>query len=69
MRISEVRFEDIRGSSATPVAVNFACSRRSPCMGIYLQDVKLTYGDGPAQAFCQHVDGTTSGTVAPPSCF
>ncbi|CAA7404565.1 unnamed protein product [Spirodela intermedia] len=69
VRISEVRFNDIRGSSATPVAVNFNCSRSSRCTDIFLQDVKLTFGDRPAKSSCSHVDGAASGVMSPPSCL
>ncbi|CAA6667755.1 unnamed protein product [Spirodela intermedia] len=69
VRISEVRFNDIRGSSATPVAVNFNCSRSSRCRDIFLQDVKLTFGDRPAKSSCSHVDGAASGVMSPPSCL
>ncbi|KAF8642752.1 hypothetical protein HU200_067134 [Digitaria exilis] len=51
IRISDVRYVGIRGTSATPVAVTFDCSRSNPCSGIHLQDVALTYYHGrPAAA-------------------
>ncbi|KAG0453744.1 hypothetical protein HPP92_025048 [Vanilla planifolia] len=43
--ISEVQYSDIRGSSATAVAMSFDCSRRAPCRGIELRDIRLTYND------------------------
>jgi polygalacturonase len=71
IRISDVRYVGIRGSSATPVAVNFDCSRSNPCSGISLQDVALTYQNRPAAAksYCRNVQGTTLGLVLPPSCL
>uniref|UniRef100_A0A1D1YA19 Exopolygalacturonase n=1 Tax=Anthurium amnicola TaxID=1678845 RepID=A0A1D1YA19_9ARAE len=69
VQISQVRFYDIHGSSATQVAVKLDCSQSSPCRGIGLQDIKLTYGNRPAQSLCEHVVGTAMGTMSPPSCL
>ncbi|XP_008788254.2 polygalacturonase-like [Phoenix dactylifera] len=68
VKISEVKYMDVQGSSASQVAINFDCSASNPCSGIGLQDVKLTYGNKPARSSCQHVHGTASGSVVP-SCF
>ncbi|CAD6228795.1 unnamed protein product [Miscanthus lutarioriparius] len=70
IRISDVRYVGIRGSSATLVAVNFDCSRSNPCSGISLQDVALTYQNrAAAKSYCRNVQGTTLGLVLPPSCL
>ncbi|TVU35865.1 hypothetical protein EJB05_17772, partial [Eragrostis curvula] len=70
VKISDVRYTDIQGSSVTQVAVKFDCSATNPCSGISLQDIRLTLdGGGPAEASCQHADGRASGYVAPPSCL
>ncbi|KAJ0972226.1 hypothetical protein J5N97_020185 [Dioscorea zingiberensis] len=70
VKISGVTYNDIRGSSATQVAVNFDCSPSNPCSGIELEDIKLTYGGNkPAESSCENVDGTASGFVVPPSCL
>ncbi|KAK2979491.1 hypothetical protein RJ640_027600 [Escallonia rubra] len=60
---------DIHGTSATPVAVKFDCSRNNPCSGIRLEDVKLTYQNQPAAASCTNAGGTSSGLVEPTSCL
>ncbi|KAK9159398.1 hypothetical protein Syun_005739 [Stephania yunnanensis] len=68
--ISHVTYEDIRGTSATQVAVKFDCSPRNPCTGIRLMDVKLSYnGNHAALSSCSHADGTAYGFVIPASCF
>ncbi|GJN18337.1 hypothetical protein PR202_gb05487 [Eleusine coracana subsp. coracana] len=70
VKISDVRYTDIRGSSASQVAVKFDCSASNPCTGIGLQDIRLTLdGGAPAEAVCQHADGGASGYVVPPSCL
>ncbi|KAL6200557.1 hypothetical protein ACLB2K_030338 [Fragaria x ananassa] len=43
VQIRNVRFKSIRGSSATPIAVNLACSPSVPCQDVELEDVDLTY--------------------------
>ncbi|KAJ6848273.1 polygalacturonase-like [Iris pallida] len=69
VKISQVSYNDIQGSSASQVAVKFDCSSSNPCSGIGLQDVKLTYGNSAAEATCEHADGSASGAVEPPSCL
>ncbi|KAA8532173.1 hypothetical protein F0562_006685 [Nyssa sinensis] len=69
VKISDVAYEDIHGSSATEVAVKFDCSKKNPCSGITLEDVKLTYRNKPAQASCANAGGSSSGLVQPTSCL
>ncbi|KAJ4833627.1 hypothetical protein Tsubulata_001242 [Turnera subulata] len=69
VKISDVTYEDIHGTSATEVAVKFDCSRSNPCTGIKLEDVKLTYKNQAADASCTNADGTSTGLVQPTSCL
>ncbi|PON50582.1 Glycoside hydrolase [Trema orientale] len=69
VKVSDVTYQDIHGTSATEVAVKFDCSPQNPCSRIRLQDVKLTYKNEPAQASCSHAAGTASGMVQPSSCL
>ncbi|XP_059630208.1 polygalacturonase-like [Cornus florida] len=69
VKISEVTYKNIQGTSATQVAVIFDCSSSNPCRGIRLQDVKLTYLNKPAQSACRNIGGTASGAVVPESCL
>lgn len=69
MKISDVTYHDIHGSSATEVAVKFDCSKTNPCSGIRLEDVKLTYKNQPAKASCVNAAGTTMGLIEPTSCL
>ncbi|XP_051227492.1 polygalacturonase-like [Lolium perenne] len=70
IKISQVRYIDIRGWSMTPVAVTFNCSRSNPCSGISLQNVRLMYeGMRLAKSSCRNVNGRTTGLVVPPSCL
>ncbi|KAJ6420391.1 hypothetical protein OIU84_027853 [Salix udensis] len=69
VKISGVSYQDIHGSSATEVAVKFDCSKKYPCTGIKLQDVRLTYKNQPAEASCSNTGGVASGLVQPTSCL
>ncbi|KAK6116779.1 hypothetical protein DH2020_049512 [Rehmannia glutinosa] len=69
VKISYVTYQDIHGTSATQVAVNFDCSKAYPCSGITLDEVNLTYGDKPATASCANAGGTADGVVEPTSCL
>ncbi|KAG5562487.1 hypothetical protein RHGRI_005272 [Rhododendron griersonianum] len=69
IRISNVTYRDIHGSSATTVAVNFDCSKEYPCNRIILEDVNLSYGNKHSQAACANVEGSASGLVTPSSCL
>ncbi|KAM3702180.1 hypothetical protein ACB094_04G005900 [Castanea mollissima] len=69
VKISDVTYQDIHGTSATEVAVKFDCSPGNPCSRIRLENVKLTYKNQVAQASCSHAIGTSTGFVQPTSCL
>nr|BCM78834.1 polygalacturonase [Prunus persica] len=69
VKISDVTYQDIHGTSATEVAVKFDCSSKYPCSNIKMEDVKLTYKNQAAEASCSHAAGTSQGTVQPTSCL
>ncbi|CAI0421466.1 unnamed protein product [Linum tenue] len=69
IKVSDVTYQDVHGSSRTEVAIKFACSKSNPCTGIRLDGVKLTYENQAADSSCQNADGTTSGVVQPSSCL
>ncbi|XP_015580831.1 polygalacturonase [Ricinus communis] len=69
VQISGVTYQDIHGTSATEVAVRFDCSKKTPCTGIKMEDIRLTYRNQPADASCNNADGRTSGFVQPSSCL
>ncbi|KAE8702365.1 Polygalacturonase [Hibiscus syriacus] len=69
IKVSDVTYRDIHGTSATQVAVNFDCSSKHPCSGIRLEGVSLTYKNELAAASCKHAGGTSFGVVQPTSCL
>ncbi|XP_027166532.1 polygalacturonase-like [Coffea eugenioides] len=65
IKINDVTYQDIHGTSATEIAVKFDCSKKNPCSGIRLEDVKLTYKNQPAKSSCANAAGTTLGLLGP----
>ncbi|GER38650.1 pectin lyase-like superfamily protein [Striga asiatica] len=61
VKISDVTYQDIHGTSTTKVAVKFECSKTRPCSEITLDEVNLTYGDKSAVSSCANAGGTTGG--------
>lgn len=69
IRIDGIKYQDIHGSSATPVAIKFDCSAKNHCTGLRLENVKLTYNNQPATSLCSYAGGLTYGLVQPKSCL
>ncbi|MBA0869771.1 hypothetical protein Goshw_003106 [Gossypium schwendimanii] len=69
IKINDIVYEDIRGTSSTPIAIKFDCSDKNPCTGIKLQNVNLTYLNKAAQSFCSNVVGKAIDLVRPNSCL
>lgn len=70
MKVSNVAYRNISGTSASAVAIKFDCSKSSPCKGIVLEDINLVGNGGKATSMlCKNVEGTTVGEVYPPSCL
>lgn len=69
IKISDVTYQDIYGTSATEIAVKFDCSSTYPCSGIKLKDVKLTYNNQVAVASCKNAGGAALGSIQPESCL
>ncbi|KAK2998747.1 hypothetical protein RJ639_023186 [Escallonia herrerae] len=69
VKISQVTYRNIQGTSATPTAMTFDCSPSNPCRGIRLEGINLSYMNRQAQSLCSNVGGTTSGVIMPNSCL
>ncbi|XP_021896351.1 polygalacturonase-like [Carica papaya] len=70
VKIRDITYQDIQGTSATPIAIKFDCSSSHPCTGIRVQNVKLTYFDEAAESSCTNIDGKSFGLVIPiVDCF
>ncbi|PKA49057.1 putative polygalacturonase [Apostasia shenzhenica] len=70
VKVENISFIDIKGTSATKKAIRFACSDGYPCENIYLKDIELSlYSGGDADAYCWKASGFSDGSVHPPSCL
>lgn len=67
MKISDVWFSNIRGTSQTAVAVTMKCSKSNPCENIKMTNVKIAYRGKSAKSSCSNVAGL-SPVQAQPSC-
>ncbi|XP_062103568.1 exopolygalacturonase-like [Humulus lupulus] len=70
VKISNVSFTGIRGSSSTPLAIKLVCSRGIPCENIVVSDIDLKYNgsEGPISSECKNVKPTATGIQNPPAC-
>ncbi|GKV27486.1 hypothetical protein SLEP1_g36658 [Rubroshorea leprosula] len=71
VRISNVMYNNIRGSSASEDAIKLSCSKSFPCHGIWLQNIALGRqllqedNDQVARASCSNVGLVNRGIVYP----
>ncbi|KAL0428555.1 UNVERIFIED_CONTAM: Polygalacturonase [Sesamum latifolium] len=66
VQVKNVVYENIKGTSASTVAIDLECSKRYPCQGIVLENVNLEgVNDGKSEAVCKNVDVRNSGNVSP----
>ncbi|XP_062177997.1 exopolygalacturonase-like isoform X1 [Alnus glutinosa] len=70
VKISDIYFKNIRGTSSSKVAVALECSKGMPCQNIYLEDVHLDLSSGEkhATSTCKNVRAKYIGTQIPPPC-
>lgn len=70
VKVGDILFLNIKGTSATHDAVKFACSDSFPCEKIILEDIELSlYSGGDAAASCWKASGYSYGAMLPPSCL
>ncbi|KAJ4711617.1 putative Polygalacturonase [Melia azedarach] len=67
VQVSNVMYRNIKGTSASEVAIKLDCSKRHPCKGLVLQDVLLGLfeGDEIAKASCLNVNLSSRGSISP----
>nr|POE76426.1 exopolygalacturonase [Quercus suber]POE76427.1 exopolygalacturonase [Quercus suber] len=70
IKISNVSFINIRGTSKFQEAVKLVCSKGVPCEKVELRDIDLKYNghDGSPTYHCINVKPTISGKQNPPAC-
>ncbi|MFQ6642712.1 hypothetical protein Gotur_018346 [Gossypium turneri] len=69
VKLSNISFKNIRGTSALSEAVKFICSGSSPCQNVELADIDFKHtGAEPATSQCLNVKPITSGKLNPTPC-
>ncbi|KAM1104374.1 hypothetical protein TB1_012184 [Malus domestica] len=70
VKISDVSFKNIQGSSATALSLKIVCSSGSPCENVELADIDLTYSGakGTLTSQCSNVKPTISGLTGALAC-
>ncbi|KAM7524525.1 hypothetical protein LguiA_014427 [Lonicera macranthoides] len=67
VQVKNVVYQNIKGTSASEVAIKLDCSKSFPCEGIVLQDINIVSrrGSGPTKALCNNVHFSQRGAVLP----
>ncbi|XP_030958893.1 exopolygalacturonase-like [Quercus lobata] len=70
VKISNVSFKNIRGTSSTKEAVKLICSNSVPCQQVVVADTNLVYKGlgGSTTSTCVNVKPTFTGKQNPPTC-
>ncbi|XP_024986463.1 polygalacturonase-like [Cynara cardunculus var. scolymus] len=66
IQVSDVRYENIYGSSATQRAIIFSCSKKYKCIGIQTNRVVITGNN--VFVVCKNVEGNFVDTTTPDTC-
>ncbi|KAJ0034931.1 hypothetical protein Pint_26449 [Pistacia integerrima] len=69
--MNNVRYNNIRGTSSSEVAVNLMCSKENPCQNVEIGDINMVYNggnEGRATSPCSNVEAILRGNHNPTTC-
>ncbi|KAL1222991.1 putative polygalacturonase [Cardamine amara subsp. amara] len=65
VKISQIMYRNITGTTKSSKAIKFACSDTVPCSHIVLNNVNLEGSDGQVEAYCNSAEGFGYGVIHP----
>ena len=68
VKISDVSFKNIRGTSSTQLAVKLVCGDRVPCENVQLTDINLKFNGAAPTTLCKNVKPVLGGVQEPKIC-
>ncbi|KAF8094233.1 hypothetical protein N665_0367s0018 [Sinapis alba] len=70
VKLSDITYKDIKGTSASKVAVKLLCSPGVPCTNITLSNIDFVHTGqkGPVVSACSDVKPKVKGKMEPPAC-
>jgi len=70
IKLVDISFKNIRGTSGNKDAVKLLCSKGYPCENVQVGDINIQYtgADGPATFMCSNVRPKLVGTQFPKAC-
>ncbi|KAL2340966.1 hypothetical protein Fmac_008906 [Flemingia macrophylla] len=63
VKIRDVGFRNIRGTTVSPIAVDLRCSKQFPCQNVKLININLNLGPKPAGSRCANIKPIYIGSV------
>ncbi|KEH37190.1 polygalacturonase [Medicago truncatula] len=69
VKIKNISFRNIRGTTTSPIAVDLKCSKLFPCKNVGLHNINLSLGaKKPTASKCANIKPIYSGSQKPPPC-
>lgn len=65
VKISQIMYRNITGTTKSEKAMTFACSDTVPCSNIVLSNINLESEDGTVETYCNSAEGFGYGIVHP----
>ncbi|XP_061369318.1 polygalacturonase-like [Gastrolobium bilobum] len=69
VKIKNVGFSNIRGTTISPLAVDLRCSKQFPCQNVQLHNIDLKLGTLPAGSRCVNIKPVYGGLQRPTACL
>ncbi|XP_019424932.1 PREDICTED: exopolygalacturonase-like [Lupinus angustifolius] len=68
VKVSNVAFANVRGTTISPIAVDLRCSKQFPCQNIKISNIHLKHASSPISSRCANIKPVYIGMQQPPPC-